>query len=148
MSTQDAKYAITDAFELTGDKAVGNLTFNLSTSALEVRAVDVETGKDVPGTRVVPLNELGCGFYSKTYKTPEYDSSDAGKHLVSTIDFIPAGKYMVRAYVKGYFFAKSDYVELLDNKTKQLARPAGDGPPGRNLLIRSAPPAQTRGILR
>ncbi len=120
LTNADGYNSVTDIFELTDDIKLENLTFNPSTNSLAIRAVDSQTGKDIPYTNFRLLNDLDCQFHSKKLLSPEYHAMDTGPSAEAIFDSLPAGRYMIRALATGYLTDESEYVELLDNETKPI----------------------------
>ncbi len=123
LSTKDDQHAITDIFEVTANKPIENLTFNGPTSALTIRAIDAQTGQEIPHTNFDLLNDLECQFHSKKLTTPQCRTMNTGPSATAIFDFLPAGSYRIKTYAIGYLPAESDYIELLDSDTQPITLP-------------------------
>jgi hypothetical protein len=108
---------------LTANKPIEDLTFNGPTSALRIRAIDAQTGKEIPHTNFDLLNDLESQFHSKKLTTPQCRAMNTGPSATATFDFLPAGRYTVKTYAIGYLPAESDYIELFECDTQPITVP-------------------------
>jgi len=104
---------ITDIFETGESQDLQGVTFQTGQGQLDIHILDAQTGQGIDAARFTVQNDLEWSFWDRR------DTSDGRSSRMVTnaqgaalYEGLPAGRYQVSAWTRGYLPATSDFIAL------------------------------------